>query len=132
MAYFADLTPVAGFPDDPPHLLTVGWLDKEHLFPTEVPDAEVVYRLEQALWDRVWAAAGHHLCEFCEGSQFGIAVKVDGVPGILGSAEIRVPGDGVTYACPDLIYHYVRDHHYRPPDEFVRALRRYERRRVRR
>src|SRR6267378_4456553 len=27
------------------------------------------------------------------------------------------------YAAPTLIYHYVRTHHYKPPDEFLRALR---------
>jgi hypothetical protein len=27
------------------------------------------------------------------------------------------------YASPTLIYHYVEAHHYKPPDEFLRALR---------
>jgi hypothetical protein len=41
----------------------------------------------------------------------------------LGSAEIRVPGSGGRiYAAPDLIYHYVEAHGYRPPDEFVEAV----------
>ena len=42
----------------------------------------------------------------------------------LGWAEIRVFGDdGKVYAAPNMIYHYVTAHHYKPPDEFVRALR---------
>ena len=37
--------------------------------------------------------------------------------------RIRVFGkDGLIYAAPTLLYHYVSVHHYRPPDEFVRAL----------
>jgi hypothetical protein len=43
---------------------------------------------------------------------------------MLGAAEIRVfAKDGVAYAAPTLVYHYVSVHHYKPPDEFVRALR---------
>jgi hypothetical protein len=40
----------------------------------------------------------------------------------LGSAEVRVVGAGVTHAAPDLIYHYVVRHEYRPPEEFIRAV----------
>ena len=41
----------------------------------------------------------------------------------LGSAEIRVfSNEGVTYAAPNLIYHYIVDHHYLPPEEFIRAV----------
>jgi len=28
----------------------------------------------------------------------------------------------VVYAAPDLIYHYVVEHHYCPPDEFIQAV----------
>jgi hypothetical protein len=41
----------------------------------------------------------------------------------IGSAEMRVFGEhGAIYAAPTLIYHYVLEHQYKPPDEFVRAL----------
>jgi hypothetical protein len=41
---------------------------------------------------------------------------------IIGSAEIRVFGpNGAIYAAPTLIYHYVAEHHYKPPAEFVHA-----------
>jgi hypothetical protein len=40
-----------------------------------------------------------------------------------GSAEIIVPGrDGKVYRAPTLIAHYVRNHRYRPPKEFVEAV----------
>lgn len=40
------------------------------------------------------------------------------------SAEIRVPGrNGKTYAAPNLIYHYMKDCGYLPPQEFLEALR---------
>ena len=42
----------------------------------------------------------------------------------LGYAEIRVLGErGKMYAAPNMLYHYVTVHHYKPPDEFVQALK---------
>jgi len=42
----------------------------------------------------------------------------------LGYAEIRVFGErGRIYAAPNLLYHYVIVHHYKPPEEFVHALK---------
>jgi len=42
---------------------------------------------------------------------------------LLGSAEIRVPEKaGKTYAAPNLIYHYMKDRGYLPPQEFLRCL----------
>jgi hypothetical protein len=42
---------------------------------------------------------------------------------LLGSAEIRVPGkDGKVYAAPNLIYHYIKDCGYLPPQEFIDAV----------
>jgi hypothetical protein len=41
----------------------------------------------------------------------------------IGSAEIRVFGErGAIYAAPTLIYHYVLEHRYKLPDDFVRGL----------
>jgi hypothetical protein len=43
---------------------------------------------------------------------------------LLGSAEIRVFSEsGAIYAAPDLIYHYMVVHRYKPPDQFISALR---------
>jgi hypothetical protein len=42
----------------------------------------------------------------------------------LGSAEIRVFGKrGKIYAAPNMLYHYVTAHQYKPPDEFLHALK---------
>jgi hypothetical protein len=42
---------------------------------------------------------------------------------LLGSAEIRVPGKALrTYSAPNLIYHYMKDCGYLPPQEFLDAL----------
>ena len=42
----------------------------------------------------------------------------------LGSVEIRVFGDrGKIYASPNMLFHDVTAHHYKPPDEFIQALK---------
>jgi hypothetical protein len=51
-----------------------------------------------------------------------VEVEIDGEGVVLGSAEIRIIGDEDIYAAPDLIYHYVTAHNYKPPTEFVQAV----------
>jgi len=42
----------------------------------------------------------------------------------LGQAEIWIFGaHGKVYKAPNMLYHYVTVHHYKPPDQFVRALK---------
>jgi hypothetical protein len=48
---------------------------------------------------------------------------LDPKPGTMGNGEIRVLGaDGVTFVAPVLILHYVTEHHYLPPPQFVDAV----------
>lgn len=127
MTYFPDLTPyefVKGW-GKTENLLNVGWLDRGHSFPTAEPDHEIVLILEQFCKRPVNQTRGFHLCHLCtvEPSRQPTLV-IDGRSIYLGSAEIRVPGEtGIVYASPTLIYHYVKDHGYRPPDEFLQAVR---------
>jgi hypothetical protein len=39
-----------------------------------------------------------------------------------GNGEIRVPGDGVVFAAPVLIVHYIQEHDYLPPGQFLKAV----------
>ena len=42
----------------------------------------------------------------------------------LGYADIYIFGKrGKIYKAPNMVYHYVTAHHYKPPDEFVEALK---------
>jgi hypothetical protein len=66
---------------------------------------------------------GGHDCEFCAPGSARWAER-NGEKRLLGVAEIRVfSRRGHIYAAPTLIYHYVAVHHYKPPDEFLEALR---------
>jgi hypothetical protein len=100
----------------------VGWLGSGHEYPKATPDDEIL----DLVWDycaiSVEQTRGIHDCQFCPpGTSY--YVERNGEKLLLGSAEIRVfAKDGVIYAAPTLIYHYLFVHHYKPPDEFVRAL----------
>jgi len=124
MAYFADLSPYPYIGSAAGEgVLNVGWLSRWHGFPRASVSEEVLARIFELCKSRVNQTKGFHSCEFCRTSGWGQLAERDGVQLRLGSAEIRVAGrSGVTYACPDMIYHYVKDHGYGPPQEFIDAL----------
>jgi hypothetical protein len=123
MTYFADLTAYSflrGSPDK--QELNVGWLTRWHKFQKGPVPESVLAKIFQLCRTPMNKTRGFHSCEFCHGRKFGQVVERDGVQLRLGSAEIRVPGvPGVEYACPDMIYHYMAEHAYKPPDEFIDA-----------
>ena len=64
-----------------------------------------------------------HSCDFCV-THAPVVAENNGLILLLGTAEIRVlADDGLIHAAPNMIFHYVSMHHYRPPIEFSRALR---------
>lgn len=132
MTYYPDLTPYDYLPQTVPEgveLLTVGWLEPGRDFPTAATED-----LDPLFWQNlVTLAADHpvaktrsvHACRFRH--LFEADYQYRAVYGsrvlYLGSAEIRViAADGRHLTAPTLVVHYVRDHGYRPPAEFVEAV----------
>jgi len=125
VAYFPDLSEYTYIKHlCRPNTLNVGWLDATHPFEKEKTSAEVV----SILWDyckysigqtRGFQFCGINCCEYSgtiEYRRSGVLLK-------LGSAEVRVFGAAdKIYAAPNLVYHYVSEHDYKMPDEFVIAL----------
>jgi len=70
---------------------------------------------------------GFHRCEFCkfDKPQIGpIYAELHGETAYLGFAEIRATHpDGTIFVAPTMIFHYVRDHKYKPPEKFIEAVR---------
>jgi hypothetical protein len=124
MAYFKELSQYSYLArEGQARAENVGWLEKGHPFDQEMPSGETL----DALWElcrvSVVQARGFHICDLCPSpAPLVIASRAgDGVR--LGSAEIRVFSPcGRIYAAPNLVYHYVRTHHYKPPQEFLKAL----------
>ncbi len=113
MASYPDLSPCTYFGIDPGKtLLAVGWLERGDAFPTGPVEDRVYQRLTE-LTRQSWGYflyLGHHTCSLY---QHG---------GAKGTANMLIPGDGVIYACPELITHYIDAHWYRPPDQFQTAV----------
>ena len=126
--YYPDLTPYVYYqnmrtlvpiPYDP-NTVNVGWLDKTQPYPQGETSKEFQDRLFEFCSSAVMVTRGFHVCSFCE--LFGESyMENEEVPA--GNAEIRAIGKGgKIYAAPTLVYHYVVEHHYCPPEEFIRAV----------
>lgn len=124
MAYFEDLSAYTYFGSPPSDCKTknVGWLEINHDFCKAAPTEKILDVLWEYCKISVEQTRGIHACEFCQSGDSHHAER-KGERLTLGSSEIRVFGkDGIVYAAPTLIFHYVSVHHYEPPEEFVRAL----------
>ena len=125
MAYFRDLSSYQYIPCEVLGAQNVGWLALGHSFATERAQESDL----DLLWERckvaVNATRGLHSCELCsDWSHERFHVTRNGETVMLGYSEIRVIGpSGQSYAAPSMIYHYITQHHYKPPDAFLTALR---------
>jgi hypothetical protein len=125
MTYFKDLTEYAYSRHFPAQggAKNVGWLELGHDFEKSKASEETLDLLWESCSISVAQFRGLHECEFCNPERIIFAER-HGKKLLLGSAEIRVfAPSGEIYAAPTLIYHYVQAHNYRPPDEFLSALR---------
>lgn len=125
MTFFRDLTPYTyGHFNGSIACVNIGWLAFGQAYNT----GPVSENMLAALWKYVRCPAvqhrGYHRCDLCQPSPLRpISAIRNGESVQLGSAEIRVFGpDGRVYAAPTMIYHYLLNHQYSPPAEFVTAL----------
>jgi hypothetical protein len=128
MAYFADLSPYSYIHRkvEAANVLNVGWLDGQHEFPKGAVPETLLAKLFTICRKPMNLTRGRHLCELCATPASICMAERDGIQIGVGSGEIRVKGLGVEYASPAMIYHYVKDHGYLPPQEFMDALSKME------
>ncbi|WUS99422.1 hypothetical protein OHA46_23300 [Streptomyces sp. NBC_00708] len=125
MPYYRDLS-VYTYSNSVIPKLNVGWLGRCHSFAKGSTDPEVMDVLAFQVMMPRSRGRGRYPCYFCATFRIrGVvaSAEIDGVEYHLGSAEIHAfSRDGDIFAAPDLIYHYIGSHGYRPPDEFMLAL----------
>jgi len=126
MTYYEDLSEYSyhevGVGISHPKAKNVGWLAAGKKFRTSEPTKHLLDKLWNICKVSVVQMRGIHQCELCPNVDADFATRNDENL-LLGSAEIRVfSHNGDVYAAPTLIYHYMLDHQYLPPDEFLRAL----------
>ena len=131
MTYFKDLTPRTYSKDVKTSLpvMFIGWLSKSESFIEGETSQEFRAKLHEFCLDEniVFLMRGFHSCEFCTLSwiewgrqhpKYGKNAECMGI----GNGEIRIMGENRLYAAPALIYHYVVEHNYKPPKEFIEAI----------
>lgn len=97
-----------------PAVRAIGWLEKGMPFPTgqtdpQFRDALRAHAADPGRWLPV-VACGVHFCDLGTCS------------GIGGAQNVIIPSTSCLYIAPELIVHYVEEHAYAPPAEFVEAV----------
>jgi hypothetical protein len=98
------------------HVRAIGWLHPDHPYAKGEVSAEFLARLKEftsrsadngeALY--FGAFGGYYTCEFC-GRAHGIG-------------NFGVPAGDLLFVAPEMVVHYIEQHGYRPPAEFVAAV----------
>jgi hypothetical protein len=124
--YFEDGTPHT-YSAGRPNGINIGWLELGKPFPTAKPNPILVKILRGVKLVDLYR--GFHNCEFC-----GPATRISLSDGLLilpipvsehrGNGTIIVPQKGTknVYCAPALLPHYIEDHWYAPPEDFVASV----------
>jgi hypothetical protein len=100
----------------------VGWLERAGFTTGDVPK-HCITALVDALRGGIFSDGfrGYHTCTICGKFPPEIKWKRRRL-GLLGHGHYLVQLGKVVYMAPELLLHYILDHGYRPPDEFLDAL----------
>jgi len=127
MTYFKDLTPYNYTQAD--QSINIGWLSASENYIVGETSLEFKEKLRGFCLDDnvVKVMRGFQECELCglsstEWARMHPTYGENSKWMSIGNGEIRVIGNAIIYAAPTLIYHYVMEHHYLPPQEFIDAV----------
>jgi hypothetical protein len=109
----------------------IGWIDKHHEFKTGAVQSIFLKKLRELIFNSYKGSCnilvdelrGSYDCPVCEKHDLRISNENDYF--ILGSAELWIPNnkaEGNYFAAFGLIIHYIEDHHYQPPQDFIDAV----------
>jgi hypothetical protein len=130
--YYDDLSSYEYYMDSPIlEVKNIGWLDKEHVFKTGTVNVDFLKKLELLIFrsfeKKINILAnklrGSYDCPICGKRKEKIINESKTFT--LGSAEIWIPDyreNGHYFATFGLIIHYVKDHDYEPPKEFIDSV----------
>ena len=130
MAYYEDLSIYEYFRESIPdgvRALNVGWLEEGKAYVKGSPPGPFLPALGVLVRDAPrMKMRGWHRCQLPHEKgeqQYPHVVEISGSRVSLGGAEIRVVAEsGDWLVAPDLVYHYVTDHFYLPPEPFIEAV----------
>jgi hypothetical protein len=105
-------------------LSAVGWLGDEVATKGDVSEDCIdrlveAYEANKKLSD---GSMGPHSCEICSAGCDPVVQWRDRGIRLYGHGHHLIKLGSTVYMCPVLILHYILDHDYKPPSEFVRAV----------
>jgi hypothetical protein len=114
-----------------PEVKNIGWLDKDHPFKIGEVKPEFLSKLKKLIFNSdggncnilVNELRGSYECPVCGKHKLKISEEDDYF--ILGSAELWIPDhkiEGQYFATFGLIIHYIEEHHYQPPQDFIDSV----------
>jgi hypothetical protein len=109
-------------------VLNVGWLNRDHPYNEGTPIPEFTEKMISIFLSRGpfnaeigLMRSGSHECEIC--GEMEILVRQGLVQRPLGISQIWIPGRaGRLYASPSMLIHYVQEHRYLPPQEYIDSV----------
>ncbi|WP_245997480.1 hypothetical protein [Streptomyces armeniacus] len=127
---YEEMAPYEYFSESVPQgvrAVCVGWLEQGSQFSLGEVDGGFIESLGLICRDYAqMRTRGWHRCELAHqgaGVEYPVTIQVEDDVVSLGGAEVRVvSADGTWLIAPDLVHHYVTEHSYLPPDEFVEAV----------
>jgi hypothetical protein len=136
MTYFPDLSPYAYGHDIHEGVVHVGWLDNTHPFPKGHVARNLIDKMKVLATKPVELYRGYHYCEICIEPPGLVKTFLSEQLKVIdpscswakwmaqhrSNGEIRVDNQEVIFAAPVLIVHYIEEHGYLPPPEFLKAL----------
>ena len=126
--YYPDLTPYEyGFKSEY-NVVNVGWLSKDHEFPTGDVSELFINNLKKfMLRPPCNRMRGWHTCEFCGGERCSY-LEYNGESIYLGNGEVWIAdvNEKLIYAAPTMIWHYINIHNYLPPDQFIKSCEEFD------
>jgi hypothetical protein len=103
-------------------LCAVGWLERPGFATGQVPDVCIEALVEAHSAKIVMdGTRGIHDCTLCGKSLPQLQWR-DRVVQLKGHGHYLLQMEKTVYIAPELLLHYICDHSYCPPDEFVRAM----------
>jgi hypothetical protein len=100
-------------------MLNIGWLDPAYDFVEGEVSVEFIEQLKRYWQKPTIIFRSLDTCEFCSHGWPARSRENSDIT----AGEVWVWGNnGVVYVTPTLIYHYIVDHSYLPPAEFIEAV----------
>lgn len=105
------------------NVINIGWLSHQFSYNKGEVCVDVKNKILEIIYlKQCNVTRGLHRCDFCKSENF--VTNHNNIKILLGHAEIWIPSisGNFIYASPTLIYHYIDQHNYLPPANYIESI----------